>query len=125
MIGNILGVFGLLTGSIGFTAEICMSRKNQILLLKEIREMFCLIQGEIDYTGTAFRCAEGSCWQAYDGTGGNDQGALAEGDGKGACFLSFVREPETDPVFLSGRICRKRIQRTGKSDRPVHKGYGS
>ena len=50
MIGKILGVFGLLTGSIGFTAEICMGRKNQILLLKEIREMFCLIQGEIDYT---------------------------------------------------------------------------
>lgn len=50
MIGKILEVFGLLTGSIGFTAEICMGRKNQILLLKEIREMFCLIQGEIDYT---------------------------------------------------------------------------
>ena len=131
MIGKILGVFGLLTGSIGFTAEICMGRKNQILLLKEIREMFCLIQGEIDYTALPlpeiFRNLSEKIKEPLSGALREAAGRLTmeQGDGKGACFLSFVREPETDPVFLSGRICRKRIQRTGKSDRPVHKGYGS
>lgn len=47
---KILGILGLLAGTIGYAAEICAGRRNRIRFLKEIREMFCLIQGEMEYT---------------------------------------------------------------------------
>ncbi len=48
---KLLGIFFLVTGSTGFAFCLCMERKWQLLLLKEIKQLFLMMQREIRYTG--------------------------------------------------------------------------
>ena len=48
---KLLGVLLLMGGTSGFTWNLCRERQNRLILLKEIKHLYHLLQSEIRYTG--------------------------------------------------------------------------